>query len=125
MAYFDPVEVRDELLKSLIKEEDIKESTGYIDDIAIRLGVNPARIPKPAPYQVKTLALCYALMVSAQNASLQNGSGGENGADAYEIKRRVYKARVDELEAQVTMQTLLGGGSAGRKFPVSIPLGRC
>lgn len=125
MAYFNLSDVRDELLKGLIKPEDIAESTAYINDIALRLDVNPDRIPSPAPYQVKTLAMCYALMNTALNASLNNGAGGENEADAYELKRRVYAKRVAELEAQITAKTLLGGGSSGKSFPISIPLRRC
>lgn len=124
MAYFTMDDVRDELLKGLITEDDIIESTAYIDDIAIRLGVRPERIVTPTPFQVKTLAKCYALMQTALNASLNNGAGGENAADAYEIKRQVYAKRVASLEDQVTAQTLLGGGSASRKFPVSTRLGR-
>lgn len=125
VAYFDPFEVRDELLKDMIKQEDIADSTEYIDDIALRLGVDPVRIPVPAPYQVRTLAMCYCLMTIALNASLNNGSGGENEADAYELKRRVYAKRVAELESQITVKTLLGGGSSGKKFPMSISLRRC
>lgn len=124
MAYFTMSDVRDELLKGLITEDDIAESTAYIDDIAIRLGVRPERIVTPAPFQVKTLAMSYALMLTALNASMNNGAGGENAADSYEIKRQVYAKRVAALEDQVTAQTLLGGGSSSRKFPVSTRLGR-
>jgi hypothetical protein len=125
MAYFALGDVRDELLKELITDADIAESTAYIDDIAMRLGVRPERIPEPPPFQIKSLAMSYALMLTALNASMNNGNGGENEADAYELKRRVYAKRVAELEAQVTVQTLLGGGSSGRKFPVAVPLRRC
>nr|WP_092074949.1 hypothetical protein [Dendrosporobacter quercicolus]NSL49575.1 hypothetical protein [Dendrosporobacter quercicolus DSM 1736]SDN23345.1 hypothetical protein SAMN04488502_11531 [Dendrosporobacter quercicolus] len=125
MAYFDTTEIRDKLLVKLIKPEDIQESTDYIDDIALRLGVNPGRIPVPAPYQVRTLAMCYALMTAAQNETRMNSDGGEDGADSYELKRRIYAKRVAELEDQITAETLLGGGSASKKFPVSIPLRRC
>ncbi|WP_371366294.1 hypothetical protein SRRS_07170 [Sporomusa rhizae] len=125
IAYFDPFEVRDKLLKGLIKQEDIADSTQYIEDLALRLDVDPARIPVPAPYQIKMLAMCYALMSIALNASMNNGAGGENEADAYELKRRIYAKRVAELESQVTAKTLLGGGSQKMKYPVSIPLGRC
>jgi hypothetical protein len=125
MAYFELADIRDSLLQKLVRPEDVEESAAYIDDIALRLGVNPGRIPSPAPFQVKTLAMCYALMLTAQNASRMNSDGGEDGADAYEMKRRIYAKRVAELEAQVTPQTLLGGGSAGKKIPVSIPMKRC
>lgn len=124
MAYFTISDIRDELLKGLITEADIAESTAYIDDIAIRLGVRPERIVSPVPFQVKTLAMSYALMLTALNASMNNGAGGESAADSYEIKRQVYAKRVASLEDQVTAQTLLGGGSASRKFPVSTRLGR-
>jgi len=70
MAYFTISDIRDELLKGLITEADIAESTAYIDDIAIRLGVRPERIVSPVPFQVKTLAMSYALMLTALNASM-------------------------------------------------------
>lgn len=124
MAYFTMGDVRDELLKGLITEDDIGESTAYIDDIAIRLGVRPERIVTPVPFQIKTLAMSYALMLTALNASMNNGAGGESAADSYEIKRQVYAKRVASLEDQVTAQTLLGGGSASRKFSISTRLGR-
>jgi hypothetical protein len=125
MAYFEQVDVRDALLKGILKQYDIDESTAYIDDLAQRLEVSPARIPTPPPFQVKTLAMCYALMLCAGNKSMMNGDGGENGADAWELKRRIYAKRVDELELQMTATTLTGGGSTGRRIPTSIPLRRC
>ncbi len=124
MAYFSLSEIRDELLKNLITEEDVVESTAYIDDIAIRLGVRPERIVTPAPFQVRTLAMNYALMLTALNASMNNGTGGENAADAYELKRQVYAKRVASLEEQVTALTLLGGGRSSKKFPASTSVGR-
>ena len=125
MAYFETEVVRDSLLKGILKQEDIDESTAYIDDLAQRLEISPARIPNPPPFQVKTLAMCYALMLCAGNKSMMNGDGGENGADAWELKRRIYAKRVDELELQMTATTLIGGGSTGRRIPTSIPLRRC
>lgn len=125
MAYFNKEDVRDELLRRLLKQEDIDESTAYIDDIAARLRVDPAMIPTPAPYAVRTLAMSYALMQTALNASMNNGNGGENAADAYELKRRVYSARVAELESEITAQTLLGQGSRKARFPLSISMQRC
>lgn len=125
MAYFDPLEVRDELLKTILAEADILDSTAYIDDLAVRFGVNPSKIPTPAPFQIKMLAMCYALMQTALNASMNNGSGGESEADAYELKRRIYAKRVADLESQVTAQTFTGGGSSSKKIPLSTPLRRC
>jgi len=125
MAYFETTDIRDKLLKGSLTEDDIAESTDYINDLAKRLDVAPELIPVPAPFMVKTLAICYALMTAALNASRNNGGGGENEADAWELKRRVYAKRVAELESQVTARTLLGGGSQKQKFPISIPIGRC
>jgi hypothetical protein len=125
MAYFETEDVRDSLLKGILKQEDIDESTAYIDDLSQRLEVSPTRIPNPPPFQIKTLAMCYALMVCAGNKSMMNGDGGENGADAWELKRRIYAKRVDELEPQITAQTLTGGtSSTGRMIPINIPFGR-
>lgn len=125
MAYFDPLEVRDVLLKDILAEADILDSTAYINDLAIRFGVSPSNIPTPAPFQIKTLAMCYALMQTALNTSMNNGSGGESEADAYELKRRIYAKRVADLESQVTAQTFISGGSSSKKIPLSTPIRRC
>ena len=125
-VYFDVDDVDDELLKEYLQQYDgIAKSTRYIEDLAAGLGVSPEEIIDPVPFKVAELAECYALMETAKKKSMMNGSGGEDGADAYELKRRVYAAEVSRLEAQITADTLTGGQSVRRRtFPGSIPLYR-
>ena len=122
--YFEVEQVRDKLLKDVLSEEDIDESTEYINNIASRLKVDYAQIPVPAPYPVRTLAMYYALMICAQNQSVLNSDGEEAGSDSYELKRQIYAKRVSELESGITAETLLGGSSVSDKIPLSIRMGR-
>ena len=77
--YFNMEDVRDTLLQPRLSDEDVAESTDYVDGLAARLGVSPERIRTPVAYPIRQLALFYALMVCARNASAmtraQHGSG--------------------------------------------------
>ena len=124
--YFDTAGVDDELLKEIITSEAVAKSTSYIEDLAAGLNVAVEDIAQPTPFKVVELAECYALMETAKKKSMMNSNGNNDGADAYELKRRVYAAEVDRLEAQITAETLTGGKSAARRtFPGSIPIYRC
>lgn len=122
--YFEIEQVRDKLLKDVLSEEDIDESTEYINNIANRLKVDHTQIPSPAPYPVRTLAMYYALMICAQNETVLNSGGDEAGDDSYELKRKTYAKQVADLEGEITAETLLGGSTVGDKIPLSIRMGR-
>lgn len=124
-VYFNPHLLRDELLSSLVTEEQIIQSTRYIEDLALSLGVSPNKIAKPVPYKVEILASYYTLMITALQQSMMNSDGSENGEDAYELKRKVYAKMVYDLEGQITRGMLLGYTSTRRRaFPEVLPLSR-
>lgn len=124
--YFDRENVRDALLKGMLSEEDIDESTDYVNNLAARLGVKPEEIAEPISYPVEKLALYYALMICAENASKPTAKDGEAKDDPYEKKRALYEERVRYWERQITRETFVGfaGKSAGEFMPLTIGVSR-
>ncbi len=123
--YFDTQAIDDEMLKDCVTPKHIADSSAYIEDFANSLGVKPERIIDPTPFKVKKLAEAYALMETAKKQSMMNTNGAVEGADAYELKRRVYVAEINNLESQITADTFMGGKAAKKRtFPMSVPLYR-
>ena len=123
--YFDTTDTADELLTPCLKDTAIAKSSEYIESLALGLGVSVPRIISPTPFIVSELAEAYALMETAKKESMMNTDGQADGADAYELKRRVYAAEVERLEGQITADVLTGGSSVKRRvFPGSVPLYR-
>lgn len=125
MQYFEIEDVRDGLLKPILNQSDIDEATDYIEDLALKYGVDPKSIPSDVPFTIKKIAMYYALATCAQNTSQYNDEGDEVGPDAYEMKRRIYQKRLSELEATLSVETFTGGAAAINRFPTRIPFGRC
>ncbi len=101
---------RDELLRNSVSTDDIAEADAYIDDLSWSVGIDPIQIPKiEVPYKVKQLAIAYALMTAAGNKSRMNQKG-QDGVDAYELKRKVYAEKVASLKNDIvaTPSILLG-----------------
>lgn len=118
MAYFNKdTDIRDDLLKTLVSDSDVAESTDYVDALAQSYGVNPACIATPVPFEIKTIAMTYALITCAENASMMAGDGGEDGADAYELKRRVLAKKLIEFEKRLRPETFTGGGTSAKRYP--------
>lgn len=92
---------RDELLKTSVSNDDIAEADAYVNDLSWSVGIDPIRIPTEVPYKIKQLAIAYALMTAASNKSRMN-QRGEDGVDAYELKRKVFAAKVDNLTNYIT-----------------------
>ncbi|WP_110955208.1 hypothetical protein [Anaerosinus massiliensis] len=123
--YFDKNLIDDELLKECVTPTHIAKSTAYVEDLANSLGVGAGSIVEPAPFKIQQLAEAYALMEAAKKQSMMNTSGTVEGADAYELKRRVYAAEVDDLTDQITADTFTGGKSAKKRaFPMSVSVYR-
>lgn len=124
MSYCSPEDIRDELLKGLVTDDDLKEASDEIDDLSRSLNVNPARIPNPAPNIVKKLAAALTLTITARNRSLMNNAG-DDGEDAYEKKRQVWAKEVDRLSRMITAELLLGGNPPEkRRFPIIMEMKR-
>ena len=109
---------KDELLSDMVTEQDIADTHEFVEDFSWSKGVDPLEIPNThVPYKVKQLAINYTYMMVAQNASIMNQKGTD-GADAYELKRKVYAAKVDALKDEITVPVLLGAGARESCFPV-------
>lgn len=123
MSYCTLADIRDELLKNLVTDDDFKEADSEIDDIARSLNVDPRQIPNnPYPSIVKKLAAALTLSITARNNSLMNASDGE---DPYEKKRQVWAKEVDRLIRMITPELLLGGKPPQKdKFPFAIAMKR-
>jgi hypothetical protein len=119
--YFNAEAVRDLLLKDRITDEDIQESTDYVNGVAVRLNVSPDRIRVPVAYPIQQLALFYALMVCARNQSIMvDGRDMEAGDDPYEKKRAIYEKEYQRWEGRITAETFTG--LSGRDTGEAIPL---
>lgn len=123
MSYCTLADIRDELLKRLVTDDDFKEADSEIDDIARSLNIDPAQIPNnPYPSIVTKLAAALTLSITARNNSLMNGADGE---DPYEKKRQVWAKEADRLTKMITPELLLGGKPPQKsKFPFSIAMKR-
>ena len=115
--YFNMEEVRDVLLRDQLTDEDVAESTDYVNGLAARLGVLPDHIRTPVAYPIRQLALFYALMVCARNQS---------GDDAYERKRAIYEKEYMRWEARISAETFTGdsGKDMGENFPLTAKVRR-
>ncbi|MBP2629887.1 MAG: hypothetical protein H6Q70_515 [Firmicutes bacterium] len=129
--YFDTTLIDDSMLKTYVTETHIKKSTNYIEDLATSLGVAIANIANPTPFKIAELAEAYALMETAKKKSMMNTNGQIEGADAFELKRRVYAKQVDSLTNQITATTFTGPlvdahGNAitSLSFPISMVIRR-
>lgn len=103
MDYISLEDIEDKLLKKLITATDIQKSTEYINDLAKSLGVTS--IVKPVPQKIKDLAIAYSC---ANRAKYESGNSpksfqGTDGADAYELKRRVYLKEVQALTDELSI----------------------
>lgn len=124
--YFDVKMLDDALLKSYVTPNIAEESTGYVNNFAINLGVNPKRIPDPAPFAVQQLARLYAYMTAAfRKATFSTGK--EATDDSFALKFKAYKKQLEDWEKQLTADSFTdddGSTSALRKFPKTMPLYR-
>lgn len=99
---------KDELLQDLVTNEDIAATHEFIEDFSWSKGVDPIEISNThVPYKLKQLAINYTYMTVANNKSIMNNKA-QDGADAYDLKRKVYAAEVERLKNEITAPVLLG-----------------
>lgn len=110
--YFDTDDVVDALLGKKITDRVLVKSSLYIEDLAMNFGVRPECIAHPVPFKIARLAMCYALMTTALESSRMASNGEQDGADAYELKRRVFAAEIKDIEEQLSADTFTNGQSA-------------
>jgi hypothetical protein len=130
-VYFDTTLIDDSMLKSVVSATHIKKSTNYIEDLAASLGVAIEKILSPTPFKIAELAEAYTLMEAAKKKSMMNTNGQIEGADAFELKRRVYASQVDTLTNQITAVTFTGplldvngNAAVNLSFPISMTVRR-
>ena len=124
--YFHIEDVRDVLLKDLLTDEDIEESTQYVNGLAARLKVRQDQIRTPVAYPISQLALFYALMVCARNQSVYIDRNLETQDDAYERKRAIYEKEYQRWESRITAETFtrIEGADSGLDIPLTTRVGR-
>lgn len=120
--YFDTDDVVDALLQKKITDRILLKSSLYIEDLAMNFDVRPEHIAHPVPFKIARLAMCYALMTAALENSRMASNGQQDGADAYELKRRVFAEELKALEGQLSAETFTDGQSAlAATYPMSVP----
>lgn len=110
--YFDTDDVVDALLQKKITDRVLLKSSLYIEDLAQNFGVRPEHIAHPVPFKIARLAMCYALMMTALECSRMASNGNQDGADAYELKRRVFLEEIERIEEQLSADTFTNGQSS-------------
>lgn len=111
MSYCTIDDCKDTLIK--VEQNDVDEATAYVDALATSKGVN--KIKDPTPYEVKQLAIAYAL----GRRALYLGGKQRNGMDGdpYLQKKKFYDAEVQRWEAKITAELLSGASSTRKPFP--------
>lgn len=121
--YFNTDDVVDALLQKKITDRILLKSSLYIEDLALNFGVRPEHIAHPVPFKIARLAMCYTLMMTALECSRMASDGKQDGADAYELKRRVFLAELEKIEGQLSADTFTNGQSSiAVSCPMSIPM---
>jgi len=110
MALIAASDVRDDLLGPLVVSDDLAAVDAYLYDLAATLEVVATELPSTLPYRVKELLVAKCCeIVAKRKAGFSPGSyTGNDGADAYELKRRIYAADVKRLELLIDRKALTG-----------------
>ena len=122
--YFNVKMLDDALLKTYVTPEIVRESSEYIESLALSFGVSPRAIADPVPFLISRIAMLYAYMTSAhRKATFTIGKEADN--DSFALKFRLYKELLDDALAQLTAESFTGG-VAGRKrtFPATCSITR-
>lgn len=119
MSYCQLEDINDTLLKKTIVQEDIDESTKYIDAIALTFNL-PDGIDNP-PFEIKQLAIAYTCM---RRALYLSGKPVNGDADAYELKRKAYEKDVAKWESKLTLELLVGSKQSRRSY-FNMTMKRC
>lgn len=116
-VYYDATTLSDALLKTYVTKDIIKESSEYIESLAINHGVSPSSIATPTPYIVKMIAIYYSYMKAAWLRTVYS-VGKETDKDSFRLKWEMYKQALEELLDQLNAESFTNGVSAKkRKFP--------
>ena len=133
--YFDTKLLDDALLRTYVTPEIIKESSEYIESLALSYVVMKEQIANPTPYIISNVARTYAYMITAQRKAMFARGGGNASIggtnltpdnDSYALKYQMYRSMLKDLLKQLTPESFTGGKVAKKRgFPFTIPLSRC
>lgn len=114
----------DALLKTYVTPRIIRDSSSYVEAIAMSFGVTPDKIAEPTPFLVQQLSMYWAYMTSAQLKSVFS-TGKDVDKDSFALKFRLYKGLLDDLLKQLSAETFTNGKKAKkRSFPATMEISR-
>ena len=127
-AYFDPLLLKtptgDSLLKTYVTPSIIKESSDYVEALALSFGVKASQIAIPTPYKISKIALFYAYILTALYKA-QMSVGKDANLDSFALKYKYYKQLLDQFEQGLTAETFTDGIQAKKRtFPMVVPIAR-
>ena len=123
--YFNTKMLDDALLKSYVTPEIVRESSEYIESLALSYGVNPKYIKDPVPFLVSRIAKLFAYMTTAHRKAMFT-IGKEADNDSFALKFKLYKGLLDDALAQLNAGVFTGEEASAkkRKFPATCGITR-
>ena len=123
-VYFNTKMLDDALLRTYVTPQIVRETSSYVESVALSYGVPASAIATPTPDIVRRLALYYAYFISALRKA-SYALGHEADLDSFHLKARFYKELLDDLLDQLSADSFTGGlTSKKRKFPSTLPISR-
>ena len=123
-VYFNVKSLDDALLKTYVTPQIVKETSAYVESVALSYGVSVSEIRNPPTTPVTMLATYFAYFTAAlRKASYSIGK--EADKDSFHLKMRTYKDLLDDLLSQLSAESFTGDVVAKRrKFPSTMPISR-
>ena len=123
-VYFNVKSLDDALLKTYVTPQIVKETSAYVESVALSYGVPVSAIRNPPTTPVTMLATYFAYFTAAlRKASYSIGK--EADKDSFHLKMRTYKDLLDDLLSQLSAESFTGDVVAKRrKFPSTMPISR-
>lgn len=123
-VYFNTKMLDDALLKTYVTPRIIRDSSSYVESIAMSYGVEPEQIATPTPFLVSQLGMFWAYMTAAWGkAQFSLGKSADN--DSFALKYKLFKELLDDLLKQLSADTFTNGKKLKKRtFPAIIPISR-
>lgn len=123
-VYFNTKMLDDALLKSYVTPRIIRDSSSYVESIAMSYGVEPEQIATPTPFLVSQLGMFWAYMTVAWGkAQFSLGKSVDN--DSFALKYKLFKELLDDLLKQLSADTFTNGKKLKKRtFPAIMPISR-
>lgn len=122
--YFNTKMLDDALLKQYVTPRIIRDSSSYVESIAMSYGVTPEQIAEPTPFMVSQLGMFWAYMTAAWSKS-QFSLGKSVDNDSFALKYKLFKELLDDLLKQLSAETFTNGKKAKKRtFPAVMSISR-